>query len=286
MNLKDALKLSIEKFRKYGITSAHIDAEVILSFIINKRKEFIYAHPEYQLTKNNERKLKKAIQRRCHFEPIAYITNEKEFYGLDFFVDKNVLVPRPETELLIDEVVETAQRNKRIIIADIGTGSGAIAISLAKHLPQAEVMAVDKSIKALRIAKLNAHRHKVNIKLYQGNLLSPIKDRKIEIIAANLPYVDDREKNFHKSESKNIHKKILAHEPHLALYGGKFGLEVYEKMFQQIMTLNYKPRVIICEIGHAYLSQTRKLVKKYFPKSHFEIKKDLRGFNRILIIKT
>ncbi len=286
MTIGDGLKLAITQIKKSQITSATIDAEVILSFASGKSKEFLYAHPEYKLTKIQENKLKLAIKRRCHFEPVAYITNHKEFYGLDFYVNQNVLVPRPETELLIDKAIELA-KNKKLIIADIGTGSGAIAITLAKYLPKAKIIATDKSLKALQVAKINAHEHKVKIKFAQGDLLcplkpsgvsglTPIKNKRIDLIVANLPYLLNSDK-----ESKN-----LKHEPSLALYGGTEGFELYLKLFQQIIKYKIHFEYLICEIDPRYAVRLKSITKKYFPKSKLELKKDLGKLNRILIIKS
>jgi len=275
MDIKEAFKLSIEKLKLHRITSAIIDAEVILSFASGKNKEFLYAHPEYKLTKAQENKLKLAIKRRCRFEPVAYITNHKEFYGLDFYVDKNVLVPRPETELLIDEIINIAKNNK-LSIADIGTGSGAIAITLAKYLPKAKIIATDRSLKALRVAKLNARKYQVKIKFAQGDLLTPIKNKKIDMIVANLPYLPNSDKK----------SKSLKHEPSLALYGGIEGFELYLKLFRQIIKYKINFQYFICEIDPRYAIKLKSITKEYFPKSKLELKKDFGKLNRILIIKS
>lgn len=228
------------------------------------------------------------VRRRAKHIPVAYLTGHKEFYGLDFQVTPDVLIPRPETELVVEEALKQASamapRGPRLVLADIGTGSGVIAICLAKSLPQANLVAVDKSAKALSVARRNARQLRAKVKFFQGDLLSPIKSRRIDIVVANLPYVDDREKNLLSFGRDSSIKKGLAHEPKLALYGGKFGLEVYGKLFKQITELKYQPQVVICEIGHAYVSQLKKMVKKYFPDKSWEIKKDLAGRNRILKI--
>lgn len=275
--IQEVLASSVKKLRNSKIPSAQLDAEVLLSFTIKKPKEFIYSHPEYKLTKVQQIKFQKIISRRTKYEPIAYITGQKEFFGLDFCVDKNVLIPRPETELLIEGVINYIKRVKLNII-DIGTGSGCIAITLKKYLPKANVTATDISKHALNAAQKNAKKHKVKINFIQSDLLKNLSNKKIDIIIANLPYLDDKQKN------QRTETRFLKHEPQLAFGGGKYGLEIYEKLFQQINQLKYQPQVIFCEIGHAYLNQTRKLVKKYFPQQNFKIKKDLSDKNRILII--
>ena len=243
---------------------------------------------DLELKAADYKKFMALVRRRARHVPVAYLTGHKEFYGLDFLVTEDVLIPRPETELLVEEAKNATSamgtRGSRLVLADIGTGSGVIAICLAKSLPQANVVAVDRSAKALTVARRNARQLQAKVRFSQGDLLSPIKSRRIDIVVANLPYVDDREKNLLSFGKHAGIKKGLAHEPKLALYGGKFGLEVYGKLFKQITELKYQPQVVICEIGHAYVSQLKKLVKKYFPNRNWEIKKDLAGRNRILKI--
>ena len=282
MNIKQTLIWATNKLK---IKTASLDAEVLLSNVLKKPKEFLYTYPEKELTNQQTEKFKKLISRRAKFEPIAYLTNQKEFYGLNFYVDKCVLIPRPETELLVEEVLsqiyKLQTKSYKITIADIGTGSGCIAITLAKHLPKATIYAADISKTALTLAKKNAKKHQVKIKFYQGDLIKPLKNKKIDLIVANLPYLDDNYKNLLKSSNK----MSLKFEPKMALRGGKFGLDVYQRLFIQINQLKNKPKLIIGEIPHCYLNQTKKLTKKYFLKKEIIIKKDLAGLNRILIIK-
>lgn len=277
MTIKDGLVLSITQFKKLKITSATIDAEVILSFITAKSKEFIYGHPEYKLTAIQEKKLTSAIARRCRLEPVAYITNQKEFYGLNFYVDKNVLVPRPETEILIDEVIKIAGKNQnKLKIADIGTGSGAIAITLKKYLPKSEITATDKSAKALAVAKLNAQKQKIKIKFILGDLTNPIKGKSYDIIVTNLPYLPNSDKEL----------KGLKYEPNLALYGGNNGFELYLKCFKQMNKFKINFKYLICEIDCRYTVKLKKLIKDYFPYHQISLIKDLSGKNRIIKLET
>jgi len=274
------------------IKTAGLDAEVLLSFVLKKPKEFLYTHPKYELTKQQITRFKKLISRRSKGEPVAYLRNTKEFYGLDFYINKRVLIPRPETELLVEEVVESLKPRSRTFmvrrlmkgrlrdnttIIDIGTGSGCIAISLAKHLPKTKILATDISKPALAVAKKNARKQGVKVKFYQGDLLEPLKNKKIDIIAANLPYLD----NYYKL-SKDPGLKF---EPEKALEGFQHGIAVYEKLFKQVAGLKRKPKIIICEIGPTQAKKMKKLAKKYLPNSKVEIKKDLAGLNRVFIIK-
>ncbi|MFH1226121.1 MAG: HemK/PrmC family methyltransferase, partial [bacterium] len=144
MNIKKILKQAAEKLKAAKIDSAFLDADILLAFTLKKPKEFLYSYPEKKLTKNQLAKFNQLINRRAKREPVAYLINRKEFYGLDFYVDKNVLIPRPLTETLVEEIIKKV-KNKKVVIADIGTGSGCIAITLKKHLPQATIYAIDIS---------------------------------------------------------------------------------------------------------------------------------------------
>lgn len=217
------------------------------------------------------------IQQRLKNEPVAYLINNKEFYGLNFYVDKNVLIPRPETEVLVDEIfkhIRIANHESRITICDIGTGSGCIAITLKKYLPKAKVYASDISKKALAVAKKNARKLKVKILNKQGDLLKPLKKIKINIIAANLPYLTPRQM---KEES-------IQAEPKLALSGGKDGLDLYKELLNQVKEYAQKP-LIFLEIDPRQAMKIRRLIKKKLPQAVIEIKKDLSGRNRIAIIR-
>ncbi|MFA6254679.1 MAG: peptide chain release factor N(5)-glutamine methyltransferase [Patescibacteria group bacterium] len=277
--IKKTLVLVTRSLKSAKITTALLDAEVLLAFVLKKPKEFLYTHPEYKLNKQQLAQLKQMVNRRGKGEPVAYLRNTKEFYDLDFYVDKRVLIPRPETEVLVEEVLKQfrVQSSEFRAIADIGTGSGCIAITLAKHLPKAKILATDISKLALDVARKNAKKHQAKIKFYHGDLLEPLKNKRIDIIVANLPYLD----NYYKS-SKNPGLKF---EPKTALEGYQQGLAVYEKLFKQIAGLKHKPKIIICEIGPTQAEKMKRLTKKYLPKSKTETKKDLAGLNRLLITK-
>jgi release factor glutamine methyltransferase len=253
---------------------------------LDKPKELLYSHPETKLTKQQLLEFQNLIARRSQGEPVAYLQKTKEFYGLNFFVDKRVLIPRPETELLVEEVLKIIQSKnyKPKTVADIGTGSGCIIISLAKNVAASRKRqavsfhATDISKPALAVAKLNAKKHKVKIKFYHGDLFKPLKNKKIDIITANLPYLD----NYYKS-SKNPGLKF---EPKTALEGYQQGLAVYEKLFRQMAGLKPKPKIIICEFGPTQAKKMEKLIKKYLPQYRIIIKKDLAKLNRMAIIQS
>lgn len=204
--LQQTLSTASSKLTERGFETALLDAEILLAHIIKKPKEFLYTDPEYPLTKRECAAFQKLIARRLSHEPIAYIINKKEFYGYSLFVDARVLIPRPETETVVEQslsVLAQLSPNKKIAIADIGTGSGCIIISIArelfkKALPQSfALFAVDSSKNALAVAKRNARSHQVfkHISFLRGNLLEPLAQNPLFIAAdhciviANLPYI-------------------------------------------------------------------------------------------------
>jgi release factor glutamine methyltransferase len=262
-----------------------LDTELILAYVLKKTREYVFTHPEFKLSKIQLQKFKKLVLRRKKGEPIAYLTGKKGFYDLEFLVNKNVLIPRPETELIVDEV-KSLTRNKdyQFSIIDVGTGSGCIIITLAKLLKQNAFYGIDISSQALQVAKKNAKSNDViNIKFIHGDLLNPFlnnpKNPKIlnnpTIIIANLPYLT-------KEQIKN--SSSIKKEPRLALLGGKNGLYYYEKLLQQINLMHLKSSCIFLEIDPSQKTKIKSLIKKYLPTADIEIKKDLKGHNRLVKI--
>ena len=310
MTISQALISAIKKLKSKSIKTSALDAEVLLAFVLNKPKAFLYTYPEKNLTQDQLNKFQNFIKRHLKGEPIAYLRGFKEFYGLKFIVNKNVLTPRPETELLAEEVISSLRapqrgakqsrdcfvnrpeiksglspRNDGYMIADVGTGSGCIVIALAKILPKTYNLkpitycATDISSSALKIAKKNAKIHNVKIKFYHGNLIKPLKNKKIDIIVANLPYEPNKKNQFKTAETIG-----LKYEPKIALFAKKNGLYYYEKLFKQINGRKQKPRLIFCEIDPGQKNSLKKLAKKYLPDYQIEIKKDLAGLNRVFIL--
>ncbi len=291
MQIHQALKWAAKELGDKKIFSAFLDAEVLLSKVIRKDKAFLYSHPEYKLSKNQESKFRKYILRRAKREPIAYIIQQKEFYGLDFYVNKNVLIPRPETEILVEEalnvfmILRNIIKTKKIHILEIGTGSGCIIISLLKNLSNFKSrisgIATDTSKKALRIARQNAKSHQVmnKIKFLQGNLMEPAKHKKIDILIANLPYL------MPEQYKNNLD---LKYEPKNALVAGKDGLLIINKLFNQLADLSYisgyAPKYILLEIDPGQKEKIKKIAQEKFKKAKIKFVKDLAGKDRIIVI--
>lgn len=268
-------------------SSPVLDVELLLSRTLNKPKEYLYTYPDKKLSSLQLTKIKKLFIRRNKGEPIAYILGHKEFYGLDFKVNKNVLIPRPETEQLVEEILNFAKKHKILSIVEIGVGSGAIIIALAKNIATPEFIGIDISAKALALAKQNAKQHKVKIIFFQGNLLKPLTEIKNFqflisnfIIVANLPYLDRAEKNLLPSSDT----KGIKFEPKIAWDGGPDGLKYFREFFNQLQKYKMQPAAIFLEIGHNQANKISKLAKLILPKYKITVKKDLCGFDRIIII--
>lgn len=202
------------------------ETEILLSTVLNKDRSFLNSFPETKLTKDQEQKVNNFIKRRSKHEPIPYILGFKEFYGLNFLVNENVLIPRPETENLVERILQFSARQS-LTIVDVGTGSGCIAITLAVKNPKLKIIATDFSPQALKVATKNAQLHQVesNIKFIQGDLLEAVNE-KIDVIASNLPYIPTERWEKLPIEIRNF-------EPQLSLDSGRNALVLYQKLFEQ-----------------------------------------------------
>jgi len=311
MTIKEILRKSIKILVAKKIDSANIDAEILLLHILNQSKNkpktfrndrsWLCAHNDYKLSKPQENKFHSLIKRREKFEPIAYITCKKEFYGLEFHIDKNVLIPRPETEILAENALKEILKdiaknpNDKIIIADIGTGTGAIAISIAKTLKnnkkdgRVKIYAADISAKALKIAKKNAKIHSCNknIIFKKGNLLKALpKNTKIDYLLANLPY---GRKNYLYKQIKDKTKLAIffgiKYEPKISIFAANDGMKYFDKFFPTLPKYTANGTKIFLESDPRQISSIKKLAKKYLPKHKITVIKDLRGLNRITKIE-
>ncbi len=278
MTIKQLLKKSKEL--KVISKTPNLDVELLLSFVLEKPKEYLYANPDKELTKNRVERFDKLLTRRKKGEPIAYIIDKKYFYGLEFYVDRRVLIPRPETEILVEEVMkEERGKKKEVRIADVGTGSGCIAISLAKNLPGAKIWAIDISKKALQVTRKNAKKHRVKkqVKLLHGDLLKPLGKNKVDIICANLPYLTIEQLEL-------TEKDVRKFEPKKALVA-KQEIELYAKLLAMAPGYLNKNGIIFLEVDPVFKNKLEKLAKRKFPGTKIEIKKDLAGKDRVMIIK-
>jgi release factor glutamine methyltransferase len=249
-----------------------LDAEVLLAHILRKDREWLFTHPDSDISEEELGEFEKLVEQIESGKPVAYLTGSKEFFGLDFFVDENVLVPRPETELLIEEILKIQPKS----ILDVGTGSGCIAITMKKNLPHCEVLACDISPAAIEIAKRNARRHEAGVKFFESDLLGDF-DNNVDLIVANLPYVPEN--------AENIQKSVKEYEPHLALFAGEDGLDLIRKLLQQIADLSEKPKYVLLEIGIGQADILSEYIESVLPGSQIDLIKDLAGIERVVKIQ-
>lgn len=276
------MKIIKDIFKKFKDLD-QIDLEIFLAEILHKDRPFIFAHTEQKLSLWQYLKLNYFIYQRKQGFSVAAIIQHKEFYGLDFYVNKDTLIPRPDTEIMIDKAIAAIKELKpEALLIDIGTGSGCIPISILKNLPKpTQAFAIDISKKALKVARRNAKTHGLNINFLRGNLLEPVIKKiplkiKNVIITANLPYLT--EKQFQTEQS-------IWREPKIALVAKNNGLALYEELFKQIKLIqnNYN-LIIFLEIDPSQTEAISKIIKQDFPKASFDIKKDLSGLDRLVKI--
>jgi release factor glutamine methyltransferase len=282
--LSEALQSVTRTLSRARIADASAEAEVLLGHVLGMSKTGLYTEPERTLTSAEAERLSHVVCRRLDREPAAYILEQREFYGIDFYVDSHTLIPRPETELLVEAAVELAGhicgQGEQIAIADIGTGCGAIAISLALALPQAKIYATDISPLALKVAEVNCRRHSVTgqVELLQGNLSEPLPGA-VDLMVANLPYIRD-------CEFADLSPEIREHEPMIALAGGRDGLDKIREMLEQMRAkgdihLDGWPAYLLLEIGQGQAEMVVSLVSEYFPRASIELIPDLGGIERV-----
>jgi len=266
------------------------EALLLLSCLTEKSKEYLLTHGDRAVSLKTARAYKRLASRRLSSWPIAYLTGHKEFYGLNFWVSTAVLVPRPETEMIVDLVLNQFADGLRLI--DIGTGSGAIPIAIAASLRRrfpatyrrASISAIDISPAALKVARRNAKKHRLDkkIKFYQGNLIAPLSkslgENKLPlVITANLPYLTPKQ----IKDSPSIQR-----EPRLALDGGKDGLRLYRQLFCQIKKIEIVAgTTVICEIDPSQARSIALEAKRHFPASRVEIIPDLARQKRLAVIR-
>lgn len=276
MTVREALAIGTERLHEAGIPSAALDTELMLATILGGTKEDLLRSPERFLAPSKQQAFASVLNRRIKREPIAYITGHKEFYGRDFLVTRDVLIPRPETEHLIEQILERFADDGHWVFADIGTGSGCLALTLALEFPNAKIIATDISEQALTVTKQNAEHHRVSsrIRFAHGDLLEPIrKVGTIDAIVANLPYVPRQEL---------MQNPDLAYEPVLALSGQTEPETLYKRILEQWYARGQRPMLLL-EI-HPNLWPMLEHENKKIGVSATCIK-DLAGHNRVVVVE-
>ena len=276
MTIKKILIQATLRLEENKIDTPRLDAEILLAYVLNCRRLTLYTDAEKILTEEQISRFEKLIERRIKKIPVAYLIGTKEFFGLNFVVNENVLIPRPDTEILTQcaiEFLQTFDGEKNFL--DIGTGSGAICISILKFCKNSFAAATDISEKSLEVAKLNAKKFNVDdrVNFFYGNLFEPIGEKKFAAIISNPPYIPTAEIKTLQDEVKN--------EPLRALDGGEDGLNFYREIISQSPKFLLNGGLLAVEIG---INQAA-AVKKIFAENNFcdiEILKDLAGLERVI----
>mgnify|MGYP001289596645 FL=1 len=267
MNALELIKKGSSELKQKKIASFRLDSEILLSKVLNKRREEILINLNQKICAKHESKYSDLIKRRSNNEPVAYICEEKEFWSKNFFVNNNTLIPRPETELMVEKLVKIF-KDKRISILDIGTGSGCILISLLSELKNSKGVGIDISKNAVLIAKKNAKRHKMqhNTNFFNKSLASNFI-QKFDLIVSNPPYIMSK-------DIKNLNDDIKKYEPRIALDGGNDGLDLIKKIIYKTKNiLKFKGKLAL-EIGN----EQNKKVSKILEKNNFKIEHAIKDY--------
>jgi release factor glutamine methyltransferase len=281
MTFRQALTTAIARF----VADPHLrdqaarDAELLLLHALQVTRVTLLAHPDRELTPGEQAVYEDTITRRLRHEPIQYITGQQEFYGLLLNVTPAVLIPRPETEHLVEAVLKLLPTNRPLKIADIGTGSGAIAIALAVHLPNAEIVALDISTEALAIAAANAREHDLadRIRFLQSDLLSALNDEAeaFDAVVSNPPYVAE-------TDRATLHPQVRDHEPATALFAGETGLDIYRRLVSEAHNALKPNGLLALEIGYGQQQALIDLLANWREVSFI---KDLQNVPRVVLAK-
>jgi release factor glutamine methyltransferase len=285
-----ALRDGIAQLARHRVPSAAFTAELLLMHALGRDRAWIYAHPESELDASTRDQYFSLIARRASGVPTQHLTGHQEFWSLDFEVTPDVLIPRPETEHLIEVALErlgvgsgaaSPRRQEELRIADLGTGSGCIAIALAHELPAARVIATDISAAALEVARRNAARHGVSdrIDFAECNLMDLFlhESRSFDLIASNPPYIG-------RWETATLAREVREHEPELALYGGDMGTEIYAPLIAQAATLLKPSGILALELGHTSAEYVSRLLATQ-EWTDFALTNDLAGIPRVASVR-
>ncbi len=276
MNLKQALGRAKELLTAGNIDDASLEGELLLRHALGIDRAHLYSNLDREPSLEQEETFWSFIKRRLSGEPAAYITGHREFYGLDFYVDSRVLIPRPESELLVEKALVMA-RPHACVIAEIGTGCGAIAISLAMNLPETIIYATDISVPALEVARINCQKHGVanRVRLLQGDMLDPLPES-VGLLIANLPYVK-------KSEISQT--GLSDFEPQLALDGGPDGLKKIHRLCRQAGRKLNPQGCLLLEIGQGQGNPVITFLRDLFPSAAIKVTPDLSGIGRVVSMR-
>lgn len=286
--LEEKGMLSIKEALVFGRKElgSSLESEILLAFVLHQERSYLLAHDRERLSPDAFQSFEKLAADRKAGRPISYITRDKEFFGLPFYVDERCLIPRPETELLVEMTLWEISRQKlrHPKILDIGTGSGAIAIALGHTLPDAKIIGIDISNKALEVAEINRKKFGLsNVSFLQSDLLEKVTYHDFDVIVANLPYIGEEKFSF-------VEKEVVENEPLAALFGGYDGLDLYRRLFRDLALTRKQQRIFASlkffagEFGFLQGETLTKEMNKYFDQEP-EFFQDLAGIDRLFMIR-
>ncbi len=273
MQIAQALRSAIQLLESAGTGSPRLNAETLLMFVLGCDRAYLYAHSDRLLTPDEQRRYQQALEERARGVPAQYITGHQEFWGMDLVVSPAVLVPRPETEHIVETVLELARGMAAPRIVDVGTGSGCIALALARELPGAELHATDVSAEALEIARANAARHGLQhrIRFEERDLLAGVAPASYDFVVANPPYVGER-------EAETVEAQVRRFEPRLAVFAGETGTEVIDRLVPQARAALRPGGWLVMEIGYSSRLAVESLLRDW---AESRLVNDLQGIARV-----
>ena len=253
--INNILIKSKEYLKKNNIPSSTLDSELLLSSVINKTREYLIINSKEEISEDDSKKFYNLVERRKKQEPIAYILKKKDFWKSTFYINKNVLIPRPDTEILIEETLSNFSKNENITVLDIGTGSGCIILSLLKDRKNFNGIGIDISKNALKVAKFNAKMHHLEnrVKFFKSSVDNFFKG-KYDLVISNPPYIN-------KVDFDNLDRGVSKYEPVIALKGGNDGLSLIKKVIKRSSKLLKKSGKLILEIGYDQKFKVKNLLK-------------------------
>lgn len=275
MTIKEAITKGMIMLKSNNIDSPKLKARLLLQYILDKPRQYIIVYDNKEIDKKQQWEYFVNIEKITKGIPLQHITHKQEFMKMDFFVNEDVLIPRQDTEILVEEVIKIAKKKNRPKILDLCTGSGAIAISLKKFVPNSDVYAVDISEKALEIARKNARKLEADVKFIKSNLFENLKKEKFDIIVSNPPYIK-------REDIMNLSEEVK-NEPKIALDGGIDGLDFYKKISEQAIEYLKLDSYLCFEIGYNQKNEVIQIIENKHIYKNVYSKKDLYGNDRIVI---
>ena len=282
MQLKQAIDSAYQLFIENDIPSPRLNAELLLMFVLAQERAYLYAHPEREITSDEQSRYDEVIRERARGCPTQYITGHQEFWGLDLLVSPAVLIPRPETEHVVEAVLELVKDSRldgtgRLKLLDVGTGSGCIALALASELPQTEIHACDISEEALEVARINAARLALGgrVLFRKSDLLGVYAGENFNFIISNPPYVGE-------ADADKVQKQVREFEPKIAVFSGQEGMEIYRRLIPQAHEHLRPGGWFVTEIGYSEEAKVKELLAGW---ADIQVIADLQGIPRVVVAR-